>query len=66
MDDIEKFEARADVALQQRGSQADMEAFERLLMRMDDAELRGLGMAMELYMMQRLANAQSKPDPIAP
>lgn len=66
MDDLERFKARADGALQQRGSQADMEAFERLLKRMDDAELRGLSMTMELYMMQRLANSQSKPDPIAP
>lgn len=66
MDDLERFKARADVALQQRGSQADMEAFDRLLKRMDDAEIRGLSMAMELYMMQRLANAAPKTDPIAP
>ena len=47
-------------------AQADADAFERLLRRMDDSELRGFAMTCEIYMMQRLANAAPKPDPIAP
>lgn len=53
-------------ALQVEPSQADADAFERVLRRLDDAELRGFMMACELYMMQRIANAAPKPDPIAP
>lgn len=34
-------------------TQADLTAFERLLTRMDDAELRGLMLYCELYVMKR-------------
>lgn len=65
-DEIERdARAAADRALSKPCSQADVDAFERLLRRMDDSELRGFMMTCELYMMQRLANAAPKPDPIA-
>ncbi len=65
-DEIERdARAAADRALSKPCSQADADAFERLLRRMDDSELRGWAAACELYMMQRIANAAPKPDPIA-
>ena len=66
-DEIER-EARAaaDRALSKPCTQLDVDAFERVLRRLDDSELRGFMMACELYMTQRIANAAPKPDPIAP
>lgn len=63
---LDEFKGRTETALSKKATQSDCDAFERLLKRMDDAELRGFMLACEMYMMQRLANAQTKPDPIAP
>ena len=52
-------------ALQVEPSQSDADAFERVLRRIDDSEMRGFMMACELYLTQRIANAAPKPDPIA-
>ena len=56
--------AAADRALSNH-TQADADAFERLLRRMDDSELRGFAMTdgRSAAMMQRLANAAQGSDP---
>lgn len=64
-DEMRRAEEHTARAFRAEPTQADMDAFGRVLQRLDDSELRGFMMACELYMTQRIANAAPKPDPIA-